>query len=280
MFETFKLWENDIPFYIGGEEPKITYYKTTKKLGRGTVIICPGGAYMGRAPHEGEDYADFFMSEGLDAFVLDYRVSPNRYPAALSDIRRAIRFVRHNAEKFGIDPEKIAVMGSSAGGHLAAHAASFIGEIEGEAGDEIDRESYIPNGQILCYPVLDIEGHRGSFKNLLGDDKIDALADSITPRLIATDKTPPAFMWHTASDAGVNVCNTYRYASALKKLGIPVEMHIYPSGQHGLGLADRTDPFKGLHPNMLNNGRIDATPHVKSWSRLLVRWLRLFGFYR
>ena len=266
MFEEFKLWEDKIPYYIGGEEPKITYYKTTNKLGRGTVIICPGGAYRGRAPHEGQGYADFLMSEGLDAFVLDYRVKPNVYPAALADARRAIRFIRHNAEKFGIDPDKIAIMGSSAGGHLAAHAATYIGELSEEAGDETDRESYIPNAQILCYPVLDIEGHRGSYVSLLTEEKCDELADSVTPRNLATEQTPPAFMWHTAEDGAVNVCNTYRYASKLKDLSVPVEMHIYPEGAHGLGLAE-------------HGGRIAATPHVKSWSRLLVRWLRLFGFF-
>ena len=262
MFETFKLWENDIPFYIGGEEPKITYYKTTKKLGRGTVIICPGGAYMGRAPHEGEDYADFFMSEGLDAFVLDYRVSPNRYPAALSDIRRAIRFVRHNAEKFGIDPEKIAVMGSSAGGHLAAHAATFIGELSEETGDEIDAECYIPNAQILCYPVLDIKGHRGSYDCLLAD-KVDELKEAVTPKNLATEKTPPAFIWHTAEDGAVNVCNTYRYATRLKELNVPTEIHIFPFGKHGLGLA---------------NDEWHVNPYVTVWADLLTEWLRLYKF--
>ncbi len=278
MFERFKLWEGDIPYYKGGEIPAITYYKTTVKLGRGTVIICPGGGYGIRAEHEGKVYADFLMSEGLDAFVLDYRVKPNTYPAALADARRAIRFVRHNAEKFGINPDKIAIMGSSAGGHLAAHAATYIGELNGEACDEIDKESYIPNGQILCYPVLDYEGHRGSYVNLLAD-KLEELKNAVTPALLASDKTPPAYMWHTSSDAGVNVCNTYRYATRLRELNIPVEMHIYPIGEHGLGLADRTDPLLGTCPEILHNGRINAAPHVKSWSSLLVSWLRLFGFF-
>lgn len=278
MFEVFNLWENKIPYYIGGEKPTLTYYKTTVKKGRGAVIICPGGGYSVRAPHEGQGYADFLMSEGLDAFVLDYRVKPNRYPAALSDARRAIRFVRHNAEKFGIDPNKIAIMGSSAGGHLAAHAATYIGELSEETGDEIDSESYIPNGQILCYPVLDYEGHKGSYNNLLAERLVE-LRDTVTPMLLATEKAPPAYMWHTSSDMSVNVCNTYRYATRLKDLGIPVEMHIYPVGDHGLGLADRTDPFMGARPDLLRNGRINAAPHVKTWAPLLVKWLRLFGFF-
>jgi hypothetical protein len=175
--ETFELWEKDIPYYIGGETPKITYYPVyprSSKGGKGTVIICPGGGYSGRAPHEGRGYAEYLNSQGLDAFVLDYRVKPNVYPAALCDARRAIRFVRYNAEKFGIDPEKIAIMGSSAGGHLAAHASTFIGGFEEETGDDIDKMCYIPNGQILCYPVLDRAGHSGSYNNLL-QDKVDEL---------------------------------------------------------------------------------------------------------
>ena len=264
MTEIFDLWEGDIPYYKDGEKPRLIYYPATLKCGRGTVIICPGGGYSMRcSSYEGEDYAHFLNSRGLDAFVLDYRVVPNRYPAALIDARRAIRFIRHNADKFGINPDKIAIMGSSAGGHLAAHAATFIGEIDGETGDEIDRESYIPNAQILCYPVLDVEGNRTSYDNLLGADRTDELADSVTPMLLATDKTAPAFIWHTAEDGAVDVRNTYRYASKLRELSVPAEIHIFPFGRHGLGLAD--------HPDR-------TQPHITSWTNLLVSWLELFEF--
>ncbi len=263
MAEVFNLWEGKIPYYTEGEIPVLTYYKTSVKLGRGTVIICPGGGYSRRSPHEGQGYAEFLNCKGLDAFVLDYRVAPNRYPAALSDARRAIRFVRHNAEKFGIDPDKIAIMGSSAGGHLAAHAATYVGELEEECMDEIDRESYIPNGQILCYPVIDKEGHRGSYNNLLGE-KVEELADSVTPYNLASDKTPPAFIWHTADDSCVNVLNTYRYVTRLRELLIPTELHIFPFGTHGLGLA--TDPWR-------------INPHVMSWSELMTKWLELYGYF-
>ena len=263
MVETYKLWEGDIPYSIGGQEPLLTYYKTTNKLGRGTVIICPGGAYSGLAPHEGQGYATFLNSRGLDAFVLEYRVAPNVYPAALADARRAIRFVRHNAEKFGINPDKIAIMGSSAGGHLAAHASTYVGELAGEIGDEIDKESCIPNAQILCYPVLDINGHRGSYVHLLTEERCGELADSVTPRVLAKEGTPPAFMWHTAEDNIVNVCNTYRYATRLKELSVPVEMHIFPFGKHGLGLADQQSRTE---------------PHVAQWSELLCEWLMLIEF--
>lgn len=263
MAEIFNLWENEIPYFIGGEAPTITYYKAQRKLGRGTVVVCPGGGYSGRAAHEGGCYAEYLNSRGLDAFVLDYRVAPNKYPAALSDARRAIRFVRHNAEKFGIDPDKIAIMGSSAGGHLAAHASTYIGELSEEVGDEIDRESYIPNGQILCYPVIDKEGHLGSYQNLLGE-KLDELWASVTPYNLASEKTPPAFIWHTADDSCVDVKNTYRYATRLRELLVPSELHVFPHGKHGLGLA---------------NAPWIEEPHVTPWSELMISWLELYGFF-
>ena len=106
------LWENTPPDYTEGEIPKLTYYPAESKKGRGTVVICPGGGYSGRANHEGEGYAVFLNECGLDAFVLDYRVAPNRFPTPLLDARRAVRYVRANAEKYGINPEKIAIMGS------------------------------------------------------------------------------------------------------------------------------------------------------------------------
>lgn len=263
MSQIFNLWTDKIPYWAGGEIPTLTYYPAKEKRGRGTVIICPGGAYAGRAMHEGKVYAEFFNANGLDAFVLDYRVAPNKYPAALSDARRAVRFVRHNAARFGIDPNKIAIMGSSAGGHLAAHAATYIGELSDEVLDETDRESYAPNAQILCYPVIDKEGHRGSYENLLGD-RLGELYSEVTPYNIATKETPPAFIWHTAGDEAVDVKNTYRYVTRLSELSVPTELHIFPYGRHGLGLADADD-------------RIN--PHVAAWSGLMIKWLELFGFY-
>ena len=131
--KTFDLWEN-APLQIEGEEtPRIRYFEAEEKRGDGTVIVFAGGGYMRRSEHEADKYALFLNSLGLDSFVLDYRILPYRYPAALIDARRAVRFVRANAEKFGIDPSKIAVMGSSAGGHLAAHVSTYRGKVEGEA---------------------------------------------------------------------------------------------------------------------------------------------------
>ena len=262
--ERFELWEGDIPYYIGGERPTLTYYPVyprSAKSGKGTVVICPGGGYSGRAPHEGRGYAEYLNSQGLDAFVLDYRVKPNVYPAALCDARRAIRFVRFNAEKFGIDPEKVAIMGSSAGGHLAAHASTFIGDIEGEAHDEIDKMDYVPNGQILCYPVISSDEaicHKGSYRNLLGEERYGE-RDKFSPDLLVSEKTPMAFIWHTMTDTGVLVSNSYRYAEALYKNGIKHELHVFPVGEHGQAL--------GAH-----------VAYVREWTELLRRWLVLNNF--
>ena len=266
--ESYLLWENDVPGITHREVPRIHYYAATEKKGRGTVIVFPGGGYSGRAAHEGEGYAEFLNEFGLDAFVVDYRVTnklePGVYPDPILDARRAVRFVRANAEKFGIDPDKIAVMGSSAGGHLAAAVSTYRMKLEGEGVDALDEVDYLPNAQILCYPVTDIASHRGSYKNLLGEG-YEQVADEYDPILLADGKTPPAFIWHTAADAGVSVLGSYRYASKLKSLDIPVEMHIFPFGAHGLGTGKVES--RGLEP------------HITVWTELLRRWLELFGFY-
>ena len=154
--DIIQLWEN-VPGYVdGGEKPYITYYPAENKKGDGAVIIFPGGGYAKRAPHEGKGYADYLTAQGISCFVLEYRVSPNRFPLPLLDARRAVRYVRANAEKYGIDPNKIAVMGSSAGGHLAAFVSTYLKPIDGEGADDLDTVDFRPNAQILCYPVIDI----------------------------------------------------------------------------------------------------------------------------
>ncbi len=254
MAEIFNLWEK-VPGYNGGHFPTIEYYKAETKKGDGAVIIFPGGGYRGRAEHEGKGYAEYLSACGIDSFVVQYRVSPDRFPYPLLDARRAVRFVRANAEKFGIDPDKIAVMGSSAGGHLAALVSTYLKPVDGEGVDALDGICFRPNAQILCYPVIDYEGNSGSFNNLLGENAKET-ANDYTPYLICDEKTPKMFLWHTAEDDCVNVINSYRYAIKLREYNIPVEMHIYPHGGHGLGLA----------PNY---------PYVQSWAEHLVAWLKL-----
>ena len=259
MAETFSLFDDKAP---GAETmvPKITFYPSLQKCSDATVVIFPGGAYACRASHEGEGYAGLFNTFGMNAFVVDYRVAPAHFPDQLLDARRAVRFVRANAEKFGISKDKIAVMGSSAGGHLAAFVSTYRAPIEGEGVDEIDKEDDLPNAQILCYPVISSDeavSHAGSYHNLLGDRYGDR--DAFSPDLIADEKTPQAFIWHTADDGGVNVINSYRYATRLREKNVPCELHVFPNGAHGLGLAPHV-------------------PHVRQWTELLRNWLNYIGF--
>ena len=256
-----RLWEGDAPGHREGfEVPILTYYPAKEKRGRGTVIIFAGGAYRLRSPYEAVDYAERLNLAGLDAFTLDYRVKPTEFPYPLLDARRAIRYVRANAEALGIDGDKIAVMGSSAGGHLAALSATYKAKIDGEGKDGLDEVDFLPNAQILCYPVLDMWGHPGSFFNLLGNSYPSHR--KVTPLHLADGNTPPVFLWHTSSDAAVDVNGSFRYAERLHELGVSVEMHIYPIGKHGLGLANREDKDTVL-------------PYVQGWADLLVNWLKL-----
>lgn len=223
------------------------------------IIIFPGGGYRGRAKHEGDGYALFLAENGITAFVVDYRVAPDRFPMQLLDARRAIRFVRAHADEFGIDANKIGVMGSSAGGHLAALTATYRKNIDFENLDEIDTYDPYPNAQILCYPVICSPAdknisHKGSYMNLIGNEDKE-MEKELDPILNVSKQTPRAFIWHTSSDEGVNVINSYKYATALRNNDVETEMHIFPCGAHGLGLATEM-------------------PHVAQWQMLLLNWLK------
>ena len=241
---------------------KIRFYPAENKRGNGAVVIFAGGGYYFRAPYEEIDYARKMNEFGLNAFTVDYRVAPDRFPLPLLDARRAVRFVRKNAARFGIDPHKVAVMGSSAGGHLAALLSSYRAQIDGEAADETDRIDFMPDAAVLCYPVTTLceeHRHKKSASNLLGERESE-LAAALSPDRIADEKTPPTFIWHTANDELVPVLNALRYAERLTSLGVPVEMHVFPDGRHGLGLAEEI-------------------PYVSRWSGLLKEWLTLNGWF-
>lgn len=257
--EKLKMWEN-VPGKCE-EEPVLEFYPAENKTSDTTIVIFPGGGYGGRAHHEGHNYAMYFTANGYNAFVCEYRVRPHAFPLPLLDARRAVRYVRFYADKFGIDKNRVCVMGSSAGGHLAALVSTYTEPIDFEGLDDIDKEDFIPNGTILCYPVIsfadDTVGHIGSKVNLLCDPwQLELLSPKLSPELLVNDTTPPAFIWHTSFDGGVNVINSYKYATSLRNHMIPCEMHIFPYGDHGLGLS----------PN---------NPHVAQWAPLLLNWLKL-----
>lgn len=227
---------------INQNRPSIEPYVIDNKENAPAIIICPGGAYIRKADHEGGPIAKWLNSLGINAFVLDYRVAPYRNPYPLMDLQRAIRFVRYNHEKFKVNPEKIGVLGFSAGGHLAASAGVYFdyGKNEKDAEDEIDKVSSRPDISILCYPVITLGkyAHAGSRNNLLGEGASKELIDSMSVEKHIKDETPPAFIWHTATDASVPMQNSLMYAEALREKEIPFELHIFPEGRHGLGILN------------------------------------------
>lgn len=266
--ETMNLWQNTPG--MCEEIPTITYYKPENKKSDAAIVIYPGGGYSHRAPHEGEGYAKFLAENGISAFVVDYRVAPHHFPLPLLDARRGVRYVRYYAEKFGIDKNKVAVMGSSAGGHLAAFTSTYTDPIEFEGADDIDKEEFLPNVQILCYPVINLYdeniAHLGSGNNLIGDEFDPNNLDErkkFSPNLLVKETTPPAFIWHTYADPVVNVTNSLQYATELKKAGVSSEVHLFPNGRHGYGLTKKSD-------------KIEC--HVAQWSDLLINWLKYIDY--
>lgn len=262
MPESIPLWEGKAPFYnpdyCGGEIPRITPYIIPSDKPLGCVIVLPGGGYAIRAPHEGEPIARMLNAAGYNAFVCDYRVSPYRHPVPLCDANRAVRFVRYNAEKFGCDPGKIGILGFSAGGHLAVSACEHYDNIivdQGYTPDEIDQVSARPDAGIFCYAVVSLGQftHVGSMNNLTGGDM--ELARKLSGEVSARPDMPPAFLWHTFDDEAVPVENALNLVARMHELKVPCELHVYPKGRHGLGLAE-------------------GDPSVSQWSGQLVNWLR------
>lgn len=256
------LWGKTIPYF--NEEcdfiPQITEYPASSK---GAVVVFAGGGYGHRAEHEGPVIAQWLNSIGVTAFVVDYRIAPEyKHPAMICDAQRAVRYARSRATAMGFDKDKIAVMGFSAGGHLAGSVSVHYDKEFYEPTDEIDNESARPDASILCYPVIDMFEYRhdGSRCNLLGARSTYDMKEFMALYEQVTEDTPQAFLWHTSADTVVPVENTLLYADALAKVCVPFEVHIYPYGRHGLGLATEEEP------------------HVAQWSESLNKWLSLIDF--
>ena len=207
---------------------------------RPVVLICPGGGYAMTSDREAEALAVKFMAMGYHAAILRYSVAPARFPEALLQLATAVAMLRENADKWNIDTEKIVVQGSSAGGHLAASLGVFWNKPFVAEALEMDAEKFCPNGLMLSYPVITSgeKAHQGSFESVLGEDYADEeKLRFLSLEFNVTKDTPPTFMWHTAPDDTVPVENSLLFFQALHALDIPAELHIYPVGGHGLGLA-------------------------------------------
>ena len=258
------LWPEGAPLAQGdGEEdcPSITPYLVEAEQEVGAIVVCPGGGYHIRAEHEGKPVAEWLNGLGISAFVLQYRVYPYRYPCAMLDAQRAIRYIRHKAAEFRVDPNRIGILGFSAGGHLASTVGTHYDRGNPEAADEIERESCRPDLMILCYPVITFNEyrHHGSMTALLGETPDEQLRMLLSNETQVTADTPPAFLWHTADDAGVPVKNSLLFADAMSRHQVPFELHIFPHGPHGLGLAEQDD-------------------QVGAWTSLCATWLRKQGW--
>ncbi len=206
---------------------------------RPLILICPGGGYVRTSYREGEPTALHFLSRGYHACVLRYSVAPICFPTQLSEVGRAIQVIREHADEWNVDVDRIVVQGSSAGGHLAACYGAFWNQDFLLAALGANAEEMRPKGIMLSYPVITSDpayAHIGSFENLLGKD-YEAKAGEVSIEKKVTDAMPPCFIWHTMEDDTVPVENSLLMTMALRKAGIPAELHIFPRGEHGLSLA-------------------------------------------
>lgn len=257
------LWKDGAPdFEISYGQPQPTLTPFFAQEGRGAVIVCPGGGYHFKAGHEGAPIAQMLNAAGINAFVLSYRVKPYVHPVPLGDAQRAIRLVRYHAADWGLDPNHIGILGFSAGGHLCASAGTCYDAGRADAPDPIDRVGCRPDAFIPCYAVISgiAHPHRGSFQNLTGQQNPSVMtARQLSPDMLVTEDTPPAFLWHTAEDGGVPVENSLMFAAAMSAHKRPFALHVFPQGRHGIGLgAD--------------------VPLANAWPRLLCDWLNSLGF--
>jgi len=262
--KTMLLWEGKAPGADGDadeDKPTLTFYPPLQSHAPATaVIVMPGGSYGWLATnHEGRQVANWLNAIGITAFVLKYRLGPKyHHPVELGDAQRAIRLVRSRAKEFGVAPDKIGVLGFSAGGHLASTTITLFDRGNAQSTDPVDRASSRPDFAVLAYPVISLTAeytHRLSRKNLLGENPPSQLATQLSSELQVTSETPPTFLFSSGTDTVVPPENSVAFYLALRKAGVPAELHIFEKAAHGVGL--------GL--NELGIGQ---------WGTLLIEWLR------
>jgi acetyl esterase/lipase len=265
------LWPNGAPGALGDKDddkPTLTAFLPDPDKATGAaIVICPGGGYGGLAPHEGKGYAEWLNENGIAGLVLKYRLGSKgyRHPAMLNDAARAVRLARSKAEEWHIDPKRVGIMGSSAGGHLASTLLTHFDAGKPDDSDPIERFSSRPDIGILCYAVITMgpNTHGGSRKNLLGDNPPQELVDLLSNEKQVTKETPPTFLFHTYEDGAVKVENSLAFAEALRAAGVPFDLHIYQKGGHGMGLG---------------GGRAGGPHHP--WAADCLYWLKVQGFAR
>jgi len=259
-----QLWENAPGFRpdYGQEAPALNLFLLDDGKPHGMVIVFPGGGYNHLAAHEREPIAQWLNQAGFSACVLNYRVAPYRHPAPWQDASRAVRTVRAHAAEWNVPPDHVGVLGFSAGGHLAAHLSTCCDAGDPAATDPVERCSSRPDAAVLCYAVVTFTqafSHAGSGSSLVGENPAPGLKESLSAEARVSAQTPPCFLWATAEDEKVPVENSLVFAQALQRCGVPFELHIFPHGRHGKGLAN-DDPVVG------------------QWKRLCAAWLKGLGF--
>ena len=233
---------------------------------RPSILICPGGGYHDVSQREGEAIALNLLPKGYNVFVLTYSVKPHEFPTQLREVAAAMELIHANADEWNTDKNRIAIMGFSAGGHLAGHYSNCydIPEVR-----EVFPDSKPVQASILCYPVITADArywHAGSFKNLSGHEEVtqeDVEKFSLERRV--TENAPPAFLWHTRTDNAVPVMNSLLYAQALAEHGVPFALHIYPAGKHGLATVD----------DQTNGALEPEVAHAHDWLDALMKWLKI-----
>jgi acetyl esterase/lipase len=272
--ETIRLWTADAPGALGTADhdvPVVAWWPAPGATApTAAIVVCPGGGYGGLADHEGTDYAKWLNSQGIAAFVLRYRLGSKgyRHPVMLGDVSRAMRLVRAEHERLGVDPARVGVMGSSAGGHLALTLLTHGDDGAAAADDPVDRQPSRATLGILCYPVVSMlaaNTHGGSRRNLLGENPSEEVVRELSGELAVNEATPPVFVWHTVEDKGVKLEGVLDLAASLRRHGRPFELHVYEKGAHGIGLGFK--PYDGFQQERLH-----------PWTVECRRWLGERGF--
>ncbi len=270
-----RLWKGDAPGALGQADhdiPTLTPYLPAEGKASGmAIVVCPGGGYGGLAPHEGEGYAKWLADNGISAYVLKYRLGSKsyRHPVMWQDVSRAMRTVRANAAEWKIDPKRIGVMGSSAGGHLASTMVTHFDAGKPDAEDPIEKVSSRPDFGILCYAVISMEDgvtHGGSKNNLLGKDPDPKLVEFLSNDKQVTKDTPPCFVWSTGDDKAVPVENSLRFIRSMQNAGVVYDFHVYQKGPHGIGLSQGRNGI--------------PADDVHYWGKDLLYWFRQNGWLK